>query len=269
MKLKTSFREALRLAQEHAMEQDENVFLYGLDVGDHKETFGSTVGLKKRFGSKRVFATPLSEDALCGLGIGAAIAGLRPINIHIRADFLLLCMNQLANIAANVAYYSNGKLSCPFTLRVVIGRGWGQGAQHSKEIMQLFQFLPGIKVVVPSSVQDAYGLLKAAIFDNNPVVFFEHRWLYDVEGELDTEIDVNYGEKKEVKTGSPERIEVCGWDVIESLKTDRTVIDHRGINYTCKMPPVPTCRSLETEYYKLKYGSDEIDTYENRFRGPF
>jgi pyruvate dehydrogenase E1 component beta subunit len=269
MKLKTSFREALRLAQEHAMEQDENVFLYGLDVGDHKETFRSTVGLKKKFGEKRVFATPLSEDSLCGLGIGAAIAGLRPVNIHIRADFLLLCMNQLSNIAGNVAYYSNGHLSCPLTIRAIIGRGWGQGAQHSKEIYQLFQSIPGIKIVVPSSVQDAYSLLKASIFDNNPVVFFEHRWLYDVEGELDTEKDVEYGKTKIVKEGTPERIHCCGWDVIEALKTDKTVVDHRGINHTCLLPPVPTCRNLETEYYKLKYGSDNVDTYENRFRGPF
>lgn len=269
MKIKTSFREALCLAQEHAMEQDQNVFLYGLDVGDHKETFGSTQGLKQKFGERRVFAMPLSEDVNIGLGIGAAIAGLRPVNIHIRADFLLLCLNQLGNIAGNVSYFASGQLKCPLTIRVIIGRGWGQGAQHSKEIYQLFQTIPGIKVVIPSSVQDAYSLLKASIFDNNPVVFFEHRWLYDISGELDTEKDVEYGKKKTVKTGSNGRYEGCGWEIIEAIKHDQTVIDHRGINYSCQMPPVPTCRILESEYYKLRYGTDKIDTYEDRFRGPF
>ncbi len=272
MKLKTTFREALCLAQEHAMQQDENVFLYGLDVGDHKDTFGSTKGLKKKFGEKRVFATPLSEDVLCGLGIGAAIAGLRPVNIHIRADFLLLCANQLSNIAGNVAYYSNGKLQCPLTIRAIIGRGWGQGAQHSKDIYQMFSTIPGLKIVVPSSVQDAYSLLRASIFDNNPVLFFEHRWLYDVEGELDTEAEVNYGESKIVKTGSGSSTQTftgCGWEIIEALKIDQTVIDHRGTKFSCQLPPVPTCRTLETEFYKLKFGNDNVDTYESRFRGPF
>lgn len=271
MKLKTTFREALRLAQEHAMEKDENVFLYGLDVGDHKETFGSTVGLKKKFGKKRVFATPLSEDALCGLGIGAAIAGLRPVNIHIRADFLLLCMNQLANIAGNVAYYSNGKLSCPMTIRAIIGRGWGQGAQHSKEVYQLFQTIPGIKIVVPSSVQDAYSLLYASIMDPNPVVFFEHRWLYDVEGELDTDskkiLENNYHHVNHA--GVP----VCGWEVIEAMKSvvgDTVILnDHKGRQFECPLPPVPTARHLEDEWYKLRYRKEDIETYEHRFKGPF
>lgn len=265
MKLRTTFREALCLAQEHAMEIDPNVFLYGLDVGDHKETFGSTKGLKKKFGSKRVFATPLSEDGLCGLGIGAAIAGLRPVNIHIRADFLLLTLNQLANIAGNVSYYSNGKLKCPLTVRAVIGRGWGQGAQHSKEIYQMFQYIPGIKVVVPSSVQDAYSLLYASIMDNNPVVFFEHRWLYDVEGELDTDNKSYYGSGHLNGMGEP----VCGWEVIEALNSPQKSYDHKGREYWSNLPPVPTARHLEDEWYKLRYGKEEIETYEHRFRGPF
>lgn len=265
MKLKTTFREALCLAQKHAMEKDENVFLYGLDVGDHKETFGSTIGLKKQFGSKRVFATPLSEDALCGLGIGAAIAGLKPINIHIRADFLLLCLNQLANIAGNVSYYSNGKLKCPLTIRAVIGRGWGQGAQHSKEIYQMFKYIPGIKVVVPSSVQDAYSLLLASIMDPNPVVFFEHRWLYDVEGEVDTEKVMSLQQVGENILGVP----ACGWEVIEQKDSAEITWDHKGRYYECRLPPVPTCRHLEDEYYRMRYGKQDIETYEHRFKGPF
>lgn len=267
MKLKTTFREALCLAQEHAMERDPNVFLYGLDVGDHKETFGSTRGLKQKFSDKRVFATPLSEDANIGLGIGAAIAGLRPVNIHIRADFLLLCLNQLANIAGNVSYFTNGKLRCPFTVRAIIGRGWGQGAQHSKEIYQLFQHIPGIKVVVPSSVQDAYSLLLASIMDPNPVVFFEHRWLYDVEGELDTEIGakISDGIGWHVDNGKV----ATGWEIIEKIKAKEEYLADKGYAYQCKMPPVPTARHLEDAWYKMRYGKEDIETYEHRFRGPF
>lgn len=263
MKSKVTFREALRLAQEHAMAKDENVFLYGLDVGDHKETFGSTKGLKIKFGEKRVFATPLSEDILCGMGIGAAMAGLRPVNIHIRADFLLLCMNQLANIAGNISYYSNGKLKCPLTIRAIIGRGWGQGAQHSKEIYQMFQYIPGIKVVIPASIQDAYSLLLASIFDNNPVVFFEHRWLYDLEGELDTSIEMSLEDRIDVGDESK-----CGWEVIEDRGPHFTS-DHKGFKYQCKFPPVPTCRHLEDEWYKRRYEKENIETYEHRFKGPF
>lgn len=234
MKLKTTFREALCLAQKHAMEKDENVFLYGLDVGDHKETFGSTVGLKKQFGSQRVFATPLSEDSLCGLGIGAAIAGLRPVNIHIRADFLLLCLNQLANIAGNVSYYSNGKLKCPITVRAIIGKSWGQGAQHSKEIYPLLKHLPGLKVIVPVTPQEAYSGLRAAIEDNNPVVCFEPRYAYENEGELDT---------------------------------DTTIGLERWKHLWCDHPPTPTTKHLENEYYKMRFGVDNGEM--ENFKGPF
>jgi pyruvate/2-oxoglutarate/acetoin dehydrogenase E1 component len=274
MKLKTTFREALCLAQLHAMERDASVLLYGLDVGDHKDTFGSTKGLKQKFGENRVIATPLSEDALCGMGIGAAIAGLRPVNIHIRTDFLLLCLNQLANIAGNVSYYSNGQLKVPLTIRAVIGRGWGQGAQHSKEVYQMFKYIPGVKVVIPSSVQDAYSLLYESIFDNNPVVFFEHRWLYDIEGQLDTEADhrflannaVSYFKKFPADANIPE---YCGWEVIEAMKSKKDFWDTKGNSYQCLLPPVPTARHLEDEWYKMRYGKEDIETYEHRFRGPF
>lgn len=234
MKLNITYREALRLAQEDAMAKDENVFLYGLDVGDHKETFGSTTGLKKRFGEKRVFATPLSEDANCGLGIGAAIAGLRPVNIHIRADFLLLCMNQLANIAGNVSYYSLGRLSCPLTIRAIIGKSWGQGAQHSKEIYPLFKHLPGLKVIVPSTPQEAYSGLRAAIEDNNPVLCFEPRYLYENAGEVDTELSIPLDRWKHL------------W---------------------CDHPPTPTAKHLENEYYKMRFGVEHGEMKD--FKGPF
>lgn len=234
MKSEITYREAIRLAQLHEMEKDENIFLYGLDVGDHKCTFGTTTGLKDKFGEKRVFSTPLSEDALTGVGIGCAISGLRPINIHIRADFLLLCMNQLANIAGNVRYYSQGRLQCPLTIRAIIGKGWGQGAQHSKEVYPLFKHIPGIKILLPVTPQEAYSGLRAAIQANDPVICFEPRWYFETKGEVDTELELSLDKWREM------------W---------------------CPYPPMPTTRNLEKEHYKLKYGIDG-DAME-WFKGPF
>ncbi len=233
--MKITYREALCLAQYNAMQEDPNVFLYGLDVGDHKDTFGSTKGIKAKFGQKRIFASPLSEDSLCGFGIGAAIAGLRPVNIHIRADFLLLCMNQLANIAGNISYFSNGKSKCPLTIRAIIGKSWGQGAQHSKEIYPLFKHIPGIKVIVPSTPQEAYSGLLMAIRDNNPVLCFEPRYLYENEGAVDTTVEIPLEKWKHL------------W---------------------CDHSPTPTARHLEKEYYLRRFGVDG-DQMGKDFKGPF
>jgi hypothetical protein len=129
----------------------------------------------------------------------------------------------------------------------------------------MFKYIPGIKVVVPSSVQDAYSLLYASIMDNNPVVFFEHRWLYDVEGELDTELGFTLDDRRVI-----DGIEQgCGWEIIEKMGGEEALNDHHGLKYECKFPPVPTARHLEDEWYKMRYGKEDIETYEHRFRGPF
>src|SRR3989338_698047 len=185
MKSSITFREAVNLALIKEMERDPSVFVFGLDVDDHKRIFGSTHGLVEKFGAERCFGTPLSEDAMTGVALGAAISGLRPIHVHIRADFILLAMNQIGNMMSNLRYMSGGKLRIPLVIRAVIGRGWGQSAQHSKSLHSVFAHIPGLKVVLPSTPQNAYSLLRSAIQDDNPVIFLEHRWLYDVEGEVD------------------------------------------------------------------------------------
>ena len=172
---------ALSLAQE--MERDPSVFVYGLDVTDHKKIFGSTKGLEK-FPEKRFFGTPLSEDAMTGVGLGAALSGLRPVHVHIRVDFLLLAMNQLANMIAPAHFGSGGKLNVPLVIRAVIGRGWGQAFQHSKSLQSIFAHIPGLVVVMPSNAYDVKGLLASAIRSDNPVIFLEHRWLYWLEGKV-------------------------------------------------------------------------------------
>ncbi|HUH84186.1 MAG TPA: transketolase C-terminal domain-containing protein [Stellaceae bacterium] len=172
---------ALREAVAQEMERDPRVFVMGLDVDDHKAIQGSTRGLLERFGPERVFGTPLSEDAMTGVAIGAAMAGLRPIHVHIRMDFLLLCMNQLVNVAAKAHYMYGGHVKVPLVVRSMIGRSWGQGAQHSQGLHGLFMHIPGLKVVAPSNAYDAKGSLIAAIRDDNPVIFVEHRQLYPTE----------------------------------------------------------------------------------------
>src|SRR5215470_16905337 len=173
-----TYVDALCEAVTQEMERDSSVFVMGLDVDDHKAIQGSTRGLQQRFGPGRVFTTPLSEDAMTGVAIGAAMAGMRPIHVHIRMDFLMLCMNQLINIAAKSCYMYDGQVKVPLVVRSMIGKSWGQGAQHSQGLYSMFMHVPGLKVVAPSNAYDAKGCMIAAIRDDNPVIFVEHRLLY-------------------------------------------------------------------------------------------
>jgi acetoin:2,6-dichlorophenolindophenol oxidoreductase subunit beta len=164
------------------MKEDKSVFVYGLGVDDAKGMYGTTLDLHKEFGNIRNFDTPLSEDAMTGVGIGAALAGQRPIHVHQRMDFLLLCMNQLINIASKTSYMFNGAFKVPLVIRSIIGRSWGQGAQHSQSFHSYFMHTPGVRVVAPTTPHDAKGCMIASIEDNNPVIFLEHRMLYKNEG---------------------------------------------------------------------------------------
>ena len=172
--------QAIREALELAMLEDNRVILIGEGVPDPKGIFGTTLGLQKQFGPARVFDMPLAENGMTGICIGAAISGLRPVMVHQRIDFALLCMDQLVNNAAKWRYMFAGQVNVPLVVRVIIGRGWGQGPQHSQSLQAMFAQVPGLKVVMPSSGYDAKGMLMAAIRDNNPVIFIEHRWLHGI-----------------------------------------------------------------------------------------
>jgi len=176
-----SYVEALQEAVEQEMDRDPGVFVIGLNVDDHKAIQGTTKGLIDKFGPGRVMDTPLSEDAVTGICIGAAMAGMRPIHVHIRMDFLMLCMNQLVNMAAKSHYMYGGQVSVPMVSRSIIGKSWGQGAQHSQGLHAMFMHVPGLKVVAPTNAYDAKGTMIAAIRDNNPVIFVEHRLLYSTD----------------------------------------------------------------------------------------
>lgn len=212
------FSEALNLAMIREMEADPTVFAFGVDVQDHKRTFGSGSGLVEKFGRARYFGSPLSEAAATGVAIGAALCGLRPIHIHARADFVLLAMNQLVNMASNKHYLSDGKLRVPLVVRAIIGRSWGQGAQHSKTLHGVLAHFPGLKVVLPTTPQDGYSLLRAAIRDDNPVIFLEHRWLYDVSDEVDDEMLVPLGACQVRRSGQDVTLVGCSWMTVEALQ---------------------------------------------------
>jgi pyruvate/2-oxoglutarate/acetoin dehydrogenase E1 component len=214
-----SYVDALREAVEQEMERDNRVFVMGLDVDDHKGIQGSTRGLVHRFGPDRVFTTPLSEDAMTGVAIGAAMAGMRPIHVHIRMDFLMLCMNQLINMAAKTHYMYGGQVRVPLVVRSMIGKSWGQGAQHSQGLHAMFMHVPGLKVVAPSNAHDAKGALIAAIRDDNPVIFVEHRLLYPTEAAVAEELyTVEPGRARVWTHGKDVTIVAISNMVVESLK---------------------------------------------------
>jgi len=177
-----SFAEAVREALDQELGRDKSVKVFGLDVDDPKAILGTTQGLPEKYGSDRVFGTPLSEDAMTGVAIGMALAGSRPVHVHIRMDFLLLAMNQIINIAAKSCYTFGGQVSIPMVVRAMIGRSWGQGGQHSQAFHSFFMHVPGIKVAAPSNPYDAKGCLIAAIRDNNPVIYVEHRLVHNQKG---------------------------------------------------------------------------------------
>lgn len=186
----SSVSQAIRDATAEAMRSDSSVILYGLGVNDPGRVFGTTAGLVEEFGVERVFETPTAENAMMGVAVGAALAGMRPIVTHQRADFFYLAMDQLVNSAAKWRFMFGAQFSVPLVVRLIVGRGWGQGPTHSQNLSTWLSHVPGIKVVYPSNSDNAGGLMLEAISDNNPVVYVEDRWLHNqtAEGSRDEEL---------------------------------------------------------------------------------
>ncbi len=224
-----TYAAALYEATRQEMERDPSVFVFGLGVDDPKGMYGTTLGLHETFGADRNFDTPLSEDAMTGVAIGAALAGMRPIHVHQRMDFLLLCMNQLINIAAKSSYMFAGSVAVPIVVRAIIGRSWGQGAQHSQALHSFFMHVPGLKVVAPSTPHDAKGCLAASIRDNNPVIFMEHRMLYQNSGIVPEEpFTVPFGQARTLTKGDDVTIVAISHMVVEALRA-KHLLDEVGI----------------------------------------
>ena len=177
-----SVAEAIHDGLDAAMTADPDVWVMGEGVTDPKGIFGTTLGLADRHGADRVMEMPLSENAFTGIAIGAAMLGARPVLVHQRVEFCLLAMEQLINNAAKAHYGSDGAHRAPIVVRLVVGRGWGQGPHHSQSLETMFAAVPGLKVVLPTTAADARGLLLGAIADDSPVMFIEHRWIHAVRG---------------------------------------------------------------------------------------
>ncbi|MBC8417538.1 MAG: alpha-ketoacid dehydrogenase subunit beta, partial [Desulfobacterales bacterium] len=213
-----TFSKAINEAFFQAMEMDDSVICYGLGVPDPKGVFGTTLGLQERFGPERVFDMPASENAMTGVAIGASLNGIRPVMTHQRVDFFLLAMDQLVNNAAKWHYMFGGRSSVPITIRLIIGRGWGQGPTHSQNLQAWFAHIPGLKVVMPATPADAKGLLLSSIFDDNPVIFLEHRWLHNLEGEVpENDFRIPIGEAERLKTGEDISIVSFSYMTVEAL----------------------------------------------------
>ena len=219
MTRKLSYAEALLEATHQEMAHDPSVVVLGMGVDDFRGIYGTTKGLAETFGPERCFDTPLSEDAMTGVAIGAALGGMRPIHVHIRMDFVLLCMNQLLNIAAKARYMYGASVSVPIVVRSVIGRSWGQGAQHSQGLHSLFMHVPGLKVVAPSTPYDAKGCLVQAVRDNNPVMFVEHRMLHFQRGAVPEHLyALPFGHARVLSPGTDVTIVGISYMAVESLR---------------------------------------------------
>lgn len=213
---------ALREAQAQLMADDARVFVMGEGVDDAGGVFGSTLGLCERFGKARVMDLPIAENGMTGVAVGAAAAGMRPIFVHMRMDFLPMCMDQIVNHAAKWHYMTGGALHVPLVIRAIIGRGWGSAAQHSQSLYGMFQTVPGIKIIAPATPYDAKGLLVQAVKDGNPVLCVEHRWIYSALGPVPEEIySVPFGKGVVRMEGSDVTLVAVSQMVYEAIKAAR------------------------------------------------
>jgi len=227
---KLSFGEALREALDQALQRDPRVYAMGQGIDDPGGIFGTTLGLQEKYGPQRIFDAPLAEEATIGMAIGSAMAGLRPVSIHNRPDFLMMAMDQIVNAASKWCYMFSGQVPIPLVIRACIGRGWGSAAQHSQSLHGLFTHVPGLKIVMPSTAYDAKGLFIASVADNNPVIFIEHRWLYQHKGYVPQDVyAVPFGQGTVKRPGRDITVLAISHMVIESLRAAEQ-LEKQGIS---------------------------------------
>jgi pyruvate dehydrogenase E1 component beta subunit len=225
-----TFSEALREAMAEEMSRDPAVFVMGEDVGLFGGVFGVTAGLYEEFGEKRVRDTPISEQAIVGAGLGAALVGMRPIAEIMFADFVTVAMDQVVNQAAKARYMSGGRASVPLTIRIVNGAPGSAAAQHSQSPESWFMNVPGLKIAIPSTPYDAKGLLKTAVRGEDPVLFFEHKMLYALKGEVPEEdYTVPFGEAAIRRQGTDATVIALGGVFPKTMEAAACLAD-RGIS---------------------------------------
>ncbi len=213
------YSQAIREATDQCLDRDSSVYLIGLGVPDPKGVFGTTLGLHEKYGAHRVMDMPTSENGMTGIAIGSALVGMRPIMVHQRVDFAILAMEQIVNQAAKWHYMFGGKMSVPMVIRMIVGRGWGQGPQHSQSLQSWFAHVPGLRVIMPTTPYDMKGLMVSSIEDNNPVICIEHRWLYNITGYVPEEIyRVSLGKARVMKEGEDLTIVAMSHMSLEALR---------------------------------------------------
>ena len=241
-----TYREAVARGIAQEMARDENVVFLGEDVGKAGGVFKATVGLLEQFGPKRVLDTPISEQAILGAAMGAAMTGLRPIAEIMFADFLAVCYDYIANEFPKTRYMTNGQVSLPLVVRCGNGGGSRFGAQHSQSVENWCMQYPGLKVVSPSSPVDVIGLLAAAVRDPDPVMFLEHKSLYAMKGEVpDGEIVDSLGTAKVLRAGSDATVLALGLMVPRALQAAQRLHTEHGID--CEVVDVRSLVPLDTQ----------------------
>lgn len=238
------FINLVNAAFKKAMQLDDKVLSYGQGMNDRVRMFGATVGLVEEFGDDRAFDVPTAENAMTGVGIGLCIQGFRPVISHNRLDFILLAMDQLINGAAKWNNVFAGTMPINLTTRVIVGRGWGQGPTHCQSLQSCFAQIPGLKVVMPSLAEDVYGLLLSSIFDDNPVIFIEHRWLHNINANPlhDPYQFVPLGKARTVTKGTDITIVSMSYMTIEALHAVEFLKEH-GVS--CDLIDLRTIKPLD------------------------
>lgn len=240
-----TYSEALNEALREEMEKDDNVYVLGEDLGDYGGLFRVTKGLQDEFGKIRVLDTPICENSIIGLGVGSAVAGLRPVAEILYVDFMTLGMDQVVNQAAKYRYMTGNQVHVPLVIRTQGGTGRRNAAQHSQSLESWFIHTPGLKVVMPSNPADAKGLLKSSIRDNDPVIFIEHKNLYFKRGPVpEDEYLVPIGKASLIKEGSDVTIIATSWMVEKSLQAARQLQEE---NISAEVIDPRTLKPLDIE----------------------
>jgi len=224
-----------------ALGRDPRVYLIGLGVPDPKGFFGTMSGLQQQFGNGRVMDMPCAENGMTGVVLGSALTGMRPVLNHQRLDFALLSMDQVCTQAAKWHFMFGGAMKLPLVVRMILGRGWGQGPQHSQSLHSWFAHVPGLKVAMPCTPHDAKGMLIAAIEDDNPVVFLEHRWLHYIKGSVpEGHYTVQLGSARVARFGKDVTIVAFSYMVLEAIaaavKLSSLGVEVEVLDYRCLRP---------------------------------
>ena len=237
---------AIAMAQREEMLRDESVYIMGLDVGPYGGAFGCTRGLWQEFGRERVMDMPISEAGYVGAAVGSAMTNMRPIAELQFTDWITIASDMLVNQAANMRYTFGGSLSVPMVLRAPVGGYMAAASQHSHMFESWFSFIPGLKVVLPSNPADAKGLLKSSIRDNNPVLFFEHKMLYDIPGEVPDDPDflVPLGKANVVREGSDVTIATYAY-MVDMAKNAAEILEKDGIH--AEIIDLRTIKPMDTD----------------------